>query len=75
MSEKPLQPGIERVQKSPKTIEHEWLYPIEGGVLERVVECNGQQHREVLEELYFDAGGNIWHVVELEKTDLGACTC
>lgn len=61
-------------QKRYRTIEREIIETLPTGEsIERVVECNGENHRQCVDEITYDADGGIEYVDQLSRDELGQC--
>jgi hypothetical protein len=81
MSEGPPKPalkieGKEGTERPPRyrTIDREILETREDGTrVERVLECNGLQHRRCVDEVSYAADGEITFANQLSREELGPC--
>ncbi|MEK7178897.1 MAG: hypothetical protein AAB727_01425 [Patescibacteria group bacterium] len=67
----------EEEEKPPRyrTIQREILEKSEDGLVvkEKVLECNGENHRVCLDEISYDPEGNIVFAEQISKRDAGRC--
>lgn len=57
-----------------RTIERVVLEKLPGGeVVERLLECNGIQHRRCVDKVSYDANDNIVFVEQISREELGEC--
>ena len=66
--------GAERPPRY-RTVSREILESVEGGLVktERVIECNGTNHRMCVDKISYGSEGEVLFAEQLSKEDLGRC--